>query len=69
MGTKKGRPKNHEPGKKVEPTLPAAMYRRLEQLSDMDDYANTPTEVAKYFIMRELDDLKRAGIFDKIDES
>ena len=69
MASKRGRPKNEEPGKKVEPTLPAAMYRRLEQLSDMDDYANTPTEIAKYFIMRALDDLRRAGVFEKIDNA
>jgi hypothetical protein len=32
----------------------------------MEDYPNTPTEVAKYFIMRELDDLRRAGVFNKM---
>ncbi len=62
MAKKPGRPKSEEPGRKVEPTIPAAMYRRLEQLSNLDDYPDTPTEVAKYFIMRELDDLRRAGV-------
>ena len=62
MAVKSGRRRSGEPGKKVEPTIPAAMYRRLEQLAKMDDYPDTPTEVAKYFIMRELDDLRRAGV-------
>jgi hypothetical protein len=63
----RGRPKQDEPGRKVEPTIPAGMYRRLEQLSEMDEYPATPTEVAKYLIMRAIDDLKRAGVFDRIE--
>ena len=63
MASKRGRPKSDEPGRKVEPTLPASMYRRLEQLAGMDEYPGTPTEVAKYLITRELDDLRRAGVF------
>lgn len=69
MAKKPGRPKSDEPSKKVEPTLPLGMYRRLEQLSGMADYPGTPTEVAKYLIMRGIDDLRRAGVFNEIDKA
>ena len=69
MVKKPGRPKKEEPGKKVEPTLPLGIHRRLEQLSNMDDYPDTPTEVARYLIIRGIDDLKRAGVFEKIDNA
>ena len=64
MAKAPGRPRSKEPGKKVEPTIPAKTYRLLERVAEMDAYPDTPTEVAKYFIVRALDDLTRAGRFD-----
>lgn len=54
------RPKNPNPTKKVEPTLPADAYACLERLANLGRYGSTPAEVARYLILRELDDLTRA---------
>lgn len=57
-----GRPRNDPPGRKVEPTLPADAYVCLERLTKIPGYGSTPTEVAKYLILREIDDLTRANV-------
>lgn len=57
-----GRPKNQHPTKKVEPTLPANAYARLEALVEIGIYGSNPTEVARYLILRELDELLRQGV-------
>jgi hypothetical protein len=57
-----GRPKNQEPGKKVEPTLPADAYTCLEFLAKMRRFGDTPSAVARYLILREIDDLTRSGV-------
>lgn len=56
-----GRPKNPNPPKKVEPRLPADAYARLKELVKKG-YGNSPTDVAKYLILREIDDLKRTRV-------
>ena len=62
MPGQRGRPKNNPPTKKVEPTIPADAYARLVELSKIPGYGNSPTEVARYLILREIDDLTRAGV-------
>jgi len=57
-----GRPKNELPSKKVEPRLPAKAYAQLESLVEIGTYGASPTDVARYLILRELDDLIRAGV-------
>jgi hypothetical protein len=47
---------------KVNPTLSASAIRCLEVLAKMGRFGSTKTEVAAYLIMRELDDLTRAGV-------
>ena len=68
MPSQRGRPKNNPPTKKVEPTIPADAYSRLVELSQIPGYGNSPTEVAKYLILREIDDLTRVGVL-KLPES
>ena len=58
---KRGRPKNPVPTRKVEPGLPPDAYACLERLVDLG-YGSTPTDVARYLILREIDDLKRTGV-------
>ena len=53
-----------KPGK-VNPTLPADAIRCLEMLASMKRYGSSKTEVAAYLILRELDDLTRAGVLPK----
>lgn len=61
-----GRPKNEVPGKKVEPTLSADAYACLELLAGMGGrYGNSPAEVARYLITREIDDLTRLGVLPR----
>jgi hypothetical protein len=57
-----GRPKNEEPTKKVEPRLPPAAFAQLQRLVEIGTYGSNATEVAKYLILREIDDLIRAGV-------
>jgi hypothetical protein len=59
------RPANKTPSHKVHPALPAAAYACLEDLAKMEQYGNSPTEVARYLILREIDDLTRAGVLPK----
>lgn len=55
-----GRPKNDEPTKKVEPRLhPKA---DAQTPAEIGAYGSNATEVAKFLILRELDDLIRAGV-------
>lgn len=58
----RGRPKNQHPTRKVEPSLPAAAYACLETLAQLGPYGSNPTEVARYLILREIDDLTRHGV-------
>jgi hypothetical protein len=57
-----GRPKHSEPTKKVEPRLPLKAYFKLQRLVEIGSYGTTPTDVAKYLILREIDDLIRSGV-------
>jgi hypothetical protein len=56
-----GRPRNQAESKKVEPTLPLAVFESLELLVERG-YGSSPTDVARYLILREIDDLKRSGV-------
>jgi len=56
------RPKNATPTTKVTPTVPMPVYARLETLAAMGLYGSNPAEVARYIILRGLDDLTRAGV-------
>lgn len=67
MAEKRGRPKNNEPAKKVEPRLAPGAYACLQWLVKKKRYGNNPTEVAKYLILREIDDMERAGMFRDMD--
>lgn len=58
-----GRKPNAEKTRKVEPRLHPKAYKRLEMLVQEGTYGSNPTEVSKYLILRELDDLRRAGLF------
>lgn len=62
---KRGRKPNPEPGEKVSPTLPADAYACLEYLAGLKRYGANPCEVARYMIMREIDDLTRADVIPK----
>jgi hypothetical protein len=59
------RPKNKNPGKKVDPVLPPDAVACLEKLAEMGRYGSTKNEVARYLILRELDDLTRMGVLAK----
>jgi hypothetical protein len=61
-GTKRGgRPPVAENTGKVEPTLPLTVVRCLETLVAMGLFGSSKAEVARYLIMRGVDDLVRAG--------
>ena len=52
-----GRPPNPEPGIKVEPTLQPGAYACLQYLAGLRGrYGANPAEVARYMILREIDD-------------
>lgn len=69
MAKKPGRPRNTEPTRKVEPRLSPGTYACLEWLVKKKRYGSTPTEVAKYLITREIDDMERAGVFRDMESS
>ncbi|MEE2690708.1 MAG: hypothetical protein VX640_04110 [Pseudomonadota bacterium] len=50
-----------EASKTVQPTLSPAQHEQLEQLRKKG-YGKSKSEVARYLIQRELDDLIRAGV-------
>jgi hypothetical protein len=60
-----GRPRNDEPTRKVEPRLPAEAFNQLESLVEIGTYGSNPTEVARYLIIRGLDDLLRSGVLKR----
>ena len=57
-----GRKPNPNPGRKVDPVLPADSFACLQFLADLKRYGANPNEVARYMILREIDDLTRAGV-------
>jgi hypothetical protein len=64
---RRGRPKNSEQGIKVEPTLQPGAYACLQYLVDLRGrWGATPAEVARYMILREIDDMTRAGVIPKV---
>jgi hypothetical protein len=65
-GVRRGRRPNAVKPRKVNPSLPAESYACLERLVGLG-YGGNPTEVAKFLILREVDDLKRAGVLKPIE--
>jgi hypothetical protein len=59
---RRGRKPNPNPGKKVEPMLAADTYACLEYLAGKRRYGANPSEVARYMILREVDEMTRVGI-------
>lgn len=59
------RPENEKPTKQVKPSLPADAYACLEFLAGLGRYGSNPTEVARYLILREIDDLTRSNVLPK----
>jgi hypothetical protein len=55
----RGRPKGR--GRKVDPTLPPDAHAALVLLSERKRYGTTVNEVARYLILRGIDDMTRAG--------
>jgi hypothetical protein len=63
------RERNATPSRKIEPTIPADAYACLQRLADMGRYGANPTEVARYLLIRALDDLTRAGVLSAAPQS
>jgi hypothetical protein len=60
------RPTHEQPPRQVKPSLPADAYACLQWLAkNIGRYGNNPTEVARYIIIRGIDDLTRAGVLPK----
>lgn len=60
------RPTHEQPARQVKPWLPADAYACLQWLAkNMSRYGNNPTEIARYLILREIDDLTRGGVLPK----
>lgn len=60
------RPAHEQPPRHVKPSLPADAYACLQWLArNMGRYGNNPTEVARYLILRGIDDLTRGGVLPK----
>jgi hypothetical protein len=60
------RPPHEQTPRQVKPMLPADAYACLQWLStNMSRYGNNPTEVARFLILRTLDDLTREGVLPK----
>jgi hypothetical protein len=57
-----GRKPDNEPGKKVDPMMPPDAYASLQMLAEMGRFGKNPNEVARYLLLRELDDLTRTGV-------
>jgi len=65
-GAKRGGKTTGEANGKVNPTLPPDAIACLELLAKMGRFGgSTKTAVAGYLIMREIDDLTRAGVLPK----
>ncbi len=61
-----GRKKNPNPSRKVDPMIPAESYACLRFLAEkLNRYGSNPNEVARYLILREIDELTRSGVIPK----
>jgi hypothetical protein len=56
------RPSYDQPPRHVKPSLPAGAYACLQWLAKMGRYGNNPTEVARYLLLREIDELTRLRV-------
>ena len=59
------RAKNKQPSHPVKPRIPADAFACLQRLAKIGRYGSNPTEVARYLILREIDDLTREGVLPK----
>lgn len=50
---------------KLEPRVPPDAFACVEYLTALKRYGSTRNEVARYLILRELDDLTRMGVLPK----
>ena len=55
--------------REVKVRLPAVTYDELVRLANEHGYGSNPTEVARYLILREVDDLKRTGVLQNRERS
>jgi len=60
-----GRKKSENPSKPLDLTLPPDAHACLVLLVKMGRYGGSAAEVARYMILREIDDLTRAGVLPK----
>jgi len=64
---RRGRPRNVEPTGTVTATLSPKVIERLNELAELGTYGGpTPSQVAGYLIMREIDDLIRARVLERM---
>ena len=56
------RPTHATPAKKLDLTVPADTHACLVRLAAQGRYGSTPAEVARYFVVRQVDDLTRAAV-------
>ncbi len=56
------RPSHEQPPRHVKPSLPAGAYACLQWLAKIGRYGNNPTEVARYLLLREIDELTRLKV-------
>jgi Arc/MetJ-type ribon-helix-helix transcriptional regulator len=56
------RPKNTTDSKKVHPSLPDDVYRCLELLVESGRYGSNVGDVARYLLIRSVDELTRANV-------
>lgn len=60
-----GRKKNPNPTKRVDPKIPAEAYTCLLHLAQLGRFGSNTNEVARYLLVRAVDDLTRAGVLPK----
>jgi hypothetical protein len=64
--SKRGRTRNSEATTKVTPAMSADAIRCLKLLSKSGRYGSTVNEVARYLLIRSIDDLTRTGVLPAI---
>ena len=63
------RKQNATPSRKVEPSIPADAYACLQRLATLGRFGGNPTEVARYLLIRGIDDLTRTGVLPATPQS
>lgn len=60
-----GRKKNNSPTRRVDPKIPSDAYACIQYLVGMGRYGSNANEVARYLVLREIDELTRTGVLPK----